>query len=138
MSGADGREQISNALPVNAAETLNRKQVQVLYEIREYVALPGRLPTIIELFNELTIPLFAKHGMELVNIGRTWIGEDSLNELVYTMRFADLTELENKWAQFLQDPEWVSGFTKREAEGPLYQSIRRKLLDAGPFTATVE
>ena len=72
-----------------------------LYEIREYVALPGRLPTIIELFNELTIPLFAKHGMELVNIGRTWIGEDSLNELVYTMRFADVAELENKWAKFL-------------------------------------
>lgn len=109
----------------------------MLYEVREYIVYPGRLPAVIELFNEVTIRLFAKHGMELVHIGRTWIGENSLNELVYTMRFTDFAELERKWADFLQDPEWVAAVTAKEAEGPLYQSIRRRLLDPRPFAESL-
>lgn len=104
----------------------------MLYEVREYVAVPGRLPAVIELFHGHVIPLFAKHGMELVQVGRTMIGENSFNELVYTMRFADLAELEEKWAAFLGDPEWVAAVSEREAQGPLYQSIRRRVLDASP------
>ena len=105
----------------------------MLYEIREYVAVPGRLPAVIELFNEATMPLFVKHGMELVNVGRTSIGPESLNELVYTLRFDDIAELEQKWKAFLQDPEWIAAATAKEAGGPMLQTIRRRLLDPGPF-----
>ncbi|BBX62236.1 hypothetical protein MSAS_14100 [Mycobacterium saskatchewanense] len=107
--------------------------MQMLYEVREYMVIPGRLSTVIELFNEVTLGLFAKHEMDLVHIGRTWIGQESLNELVYTMRFNDLAEMESKWTAFLQDPEWIAAITAKEADGPLYQSIRRRLLDPGPF-----
>ena len=105
----------------------------MIYEVREYVAVPGRLPAIVKMFNEHTIRLFAKHDMELVNIGRTWIGDHSYNELVYTMRFADVAELEAKWSGFLQDPEWVEVLTANEAEGPMVQAMRRRLLDSAPF-----
>ncbi|MED5803833.1 NIPSNAP family protein [Gordonia sp. Z-3] len=105
----------------------------MLYEVREYVAVPGRLPAIIDLFNQHTIRLFAKHDMDLIQVGRTWIGENSYNELVYTLRFSDVAELEKKWEMFLQDPEWVAELTAREAEGPMVASMRRRLVDPGPF-----
>ncbi|UMB68328.1 NIPSNAP family protein [Mycobacterium paraterrae] len=105
----------------------------MLYEVREYVAVPGRLPAVIELFNEATIPLFAKHGMELVHVGRTSVGPESLNELVYTLRFDDIAEMQQKWTAFLHDPEWVAAAAAKEAEGPMLQTIRRRLLDPGPF-----
>ncbi|MEV4419970.1 NIPSNAP family protein [Patulibacter sp. NPDC049589] len=105
----------------------------MLYELREYVAVPGRLPALIDRFNELTIPLFAKHGMELVQIGRTAIGEHSFGELVYTLRFDDVADMDAKWTTFIQDPEWVDGERVSEADGPLIQTLRRRLLDPGPF-----
>jgi hypothetical protein len=101
----------------------------VLYEFREYVAVPGRLAAVIDLFEKATAPLFRKHGMELVSAGRTMIGENSFNELVYTLRFEDLGDLERKWGAFLGDPEWVEAVTAREAEGPMLQSMRRRIVD---------
>jgi hypothetical protein len=106
----------------------------VLYELREYVAVPGRLPVLIERFNTTTIPLFAKHGMELVQIGRTSIGERSFGELVYTLAFADLADMDAKWAAFVQDPEWVAAEAASETDGPLIQTLRRRVLDPSPFT----
>lgn len=110
-----------------------KKGSQLLYELREYVAVPGRLPALIKRFNGVAIPLFAKHGMELVQIGRTSIGENSFNELVYTLRFDDSDDMERKWSAFAQDPEWIAAETASEAQGPLIQTLKRRLLDPGPF-----
>ena len=108
----------------------------MLYELREYVAVPGRLPVLIERFNMTTIPLFAKHGMELVQIGRTAIGDHSFGELVYTLAFSDLADMDAKWARFIQDPEWVAAERASEADGPLIQTLRRRVLDPGPFAGS--
>jgi hypothetical protein len=70
--------------------------------------------------------------MELVLAGTTWFGENSINELVYTMRFADIAELERKWKQLVTDPEWTAALGKAEAAagGPLVASIKRRVLDS--------
>ncbi|MCW2846312.1 MAG: family containing protein [Marmoricola sp.] len=105
----------------------------MIYEVREYVPVAGRLGDVIDLFKTEVIPLFHKHEMELVHVGFTTLGDNSFNELIYTMRFRDLAELESKWAAFILDPEWNAAFTEREKTGPLYQSIRRRVTDGGPF-----
>jgi hypothetical protein len=107
----------------------------VLYELREYVAVPGRLPALIDRFNTVTLSLFTKHGMELVQIGRTNIGERSFGELVYTLRFESLADMDAKWAAFVEDPEWIAAESASEAAGPLIQTLRRRVLDPGPFAA---
>lgn len=70
--------------------------------------------------------------MELVLAGTTWFGENSINELVYTMRFADIAELERKWKQLVTDPEWLVALGEAEAAagGPLVASIKRRVLDS--------
>lgn len=95
--------------------------------------MPGRLPDVIALFHEDVIPLFRKHGMEFSQAGYTILGDNCFNEFVYTMRFADLAELEAKWGAFLVDPAWGSAFAAREAKGPLYRSIRRRIIDTSQF-----
>jgi hypothetical protein len=106
----------------------------VVYELREYTAVPGRLPALIDRFNTTAIPLFARHGMDLVYIGRTNFGENSFGELVYMLSFADTADMDAKWARFIQDPEWVAAETASEADGPLIQTLKRRLLDPSPFT----
>lgn len=105
----------------------------MIYEVREYVPAPGRLGDVIDLFKTEVVPLFRKHEMELVHVGFTTFGNNCFNELIYTMRFSDLAELEGKWAAFIQDPEWNAAFSEMEKAGPLYQAIRRRVTDAGPF-----
>ncbi|GAA0603231.1 NIPSNAP family protein [Sporichthya brevicatena] len=105
----------------------------MISEIREYVAMPGRLPDVIAFFHEDVIPLFHKHGMEFTQMGVTTIGDNSFGEFVYTMRFADLAEMEQKWGAFVADPGFGSALAAREAKGPLYRAIRRRVIDSGQF-----
>ncbi|WP_093355620.1 NIPSNAP family protein [Pseudonocardia ammonioxydans] len=106
----------------------------MIYEVREYVAVPGRMPAIIKLFREVTLPLFDKHDMEVVSVGRTSLGDHSFNELVYVLQFSDLTELDAKWSSFLADADWAAALSSYEADGPLHQSIRRRVVDPSPFS----
>lgn len=105
----------------------------MVYELREYTAVPGRLPALVARFNEHTIRLFGKHDMELVFISHTAFGENSVNELVYMMRFDGYAEIESKWSAFLADPEWREAKAASEVDGPLVQSVRRRLLDPAFF-----
>ncbi len=107
--------------------------LEVIDEVREYVAAPGKLPALIDRFNKHAFRLFAKHGMEVVQIGMTSIGDQSFNEIVYTLRFASLAELDSKWAALLADREMISALSESEANGPLIQSMRRRLLTSEPF-----
>ncbi|GAA4557236.1 NIPSNAP family protein [Pseudonocardia xishanensis] len=106
----------------------------MIYEVREYVAAPGRLGAVLDLFASATVPMLTRHGIDLVSAGRTMIGEHSWDELVYTLRFDDLADLERKWDGLLADPEWVEALTAAEAGGPLFQTMRRRVLAADPVS----
>jgi len=110
-----------------------KRDEPVIYEIREYTPMPGRLDDVMGLFRTTLIPLFRRHEMELVHVGFTTIGDRSFNELVYTMRFADLAEMDRKWKAFIADPDFGAALGARETSGPLYQAIKRRVTDAGPF-----
>ena len=81
----------------------------------------------IDLFKSVVISLFRRHGMDVVHAGFTTIGDNSFNEIIYTMKFADLADLERKWMAFLTDPDWAAALKDRETSGPLYQAIRRRV-----------
>jgi hypothetical protein len=105
----------------------------VIYEIREYVTVPGRMPALVRRFNEHTLGFFEKHGMELAFISLTEVGENSNNELVYGLRFADYGDLESKWAAFQADPEWQRARADSEQDGPIVAQIRRRILNPSRF-----
>lgn len=110
----------------------------MIYEVREYVPVAGRLGDVVDLFTSVVVPLFRKHAMEIAQAGCTTVGDNSFNELVYTMRFSCLAELERKWEAFLADPDWRSALAIREETGPLYQAIRRRVVDAAPFEGVLD
>jgi hypothetical protein len=105
----------------------------MIYEIREYIAVPGRFPALVEIFNDHTIRLFAKHQMDLAAVGVNWVGENCFNGLTYTMRFEDAGDLERKWAGYLRDPEFLAVAEANDVGGPVVQSMQRRLIDHAPF-----
>ncbi|MER5756935.1 NIPSNAP family protein [Streptomyces sp. NPDC002088] len=105
----------------------------MIYELREYTAVPGRLPALIRRFNEHALKLLAKHGMELVFISLTEFGRNTVNQVVYVLRFDSYDDLERKWAALLADPEWIEAKRLSEVDGPIVASLERRILTPTPF-----
>jgi hypothetical protein len=94
----------------------------MLYELRTYIIPEGRMDDILERFRTVTFGLFKKHGMEVVGFWTT----DNPNEnyaLVYLMRYADHETMENAWAAFRDDPEWLATRERTEANGPIVSEV---------------
>jgi hypothetical protein len=105
----------------------------MIYELREYSAVPGRMPALIRRFNEHALKGLARHEMELVFISLTEFGANSMNEIVYVLRFDSYEELERKWKALLADPEWAEAKRLSEADGPLIAKLSRRILTTSPF-----
>ena len=105
----------------------------MIYEIREYTTLPGRMPALVKRFNDDTLPIFARMGMEVTFMSLTELGDDSTNELVYVMRFDSYDDMATKWAAFQADPDWRAARAASEADGPIVARISRRVLNPGPF-----
>ena len=105
----------------------------MLYELREYTAVPGRLAALIKRFNDHTLTLFEKHGIDVVFMTQTEFGDNSNNELVYAVRFSSYPDLEEKWTTFLADPEWQRVKRESEVDGPLVARVQRRLLSTAVF-----
>ena len=105
----------------------------MIYELREYRTVPGRMPVLIKRFRDHTLGLFDKHGLEVVFMSQTEFGDDITNELVYVLRFADHGQLHSRWASFLADPDWQKVKADSDVEGPIVAAVRRRVLTSVPF-----
>jgi hypothetical protein len=105
----------------------------MIYEIREYTTVPGRMPALVKRFNDHTLGYFGKHGMEVVFLSVTELGENSNNELVYVLRFDSYDDMASKWAAFQADAGWREARSASEADGPIVAKISRRVLSSAPF-----
>lgn len=106
----------------------------MMYELRIYKILPGRMPNIRERFANVTSKLFEKHGIDVVGYWDTVVGES--DEFIYMVRFKDLAERQAKFAAFMQDPEWQEAKSASEADGPIVANVINKILAPTPFSPT--
>jgi hypothetical protein len=105
----------------------------MLYELRTYEVLPGRMPALNKRFAQVTMDLFKRHNMEVVGFWTNEIGGYS-NELVYMMRFDDMGDRERKWAEFGADKEWQTARAASEKDGPILNRIRAQFLRPTPYS----
>ena len=107
----------------------------MIYELREYTTVPGRMPALIKRFNDHTLRIFARLGMEVVFMSLTEVGSNVNNELVYVMRFDSYEDMATKWAAFRADPEWEEVRRASEADGPIVAKLGRRVLSPAAFGA---
>jgi len=104
----------------------------MIYEYRAYYVMPGRMPDIQTRFAEITMKLFAKHGIRVVGFWDPVIGES--NELVYICAYDDLAHRQRAWAAFMADPEWQAAKQKTEANGPIVERVVNKIWKPTSFS----
>jgi NIPSNAP len=106
----------------------------MIYELRNYHCLPGRLPALLKRFETATIRLFEKHGIKQVGFWTVAIGESN-QDLIYILQWESLAERDAKFGTFQKDPEWLEARRKSEEDGPLVASITNSILSPTAFSA---
>jgi hypothetical protein len=106
----------------------------MIYEMRVYRCVPGRLPALLKRFETITLKIWEKHGIRQAGFFTTLVGE-SHQELTYLLAWDSLADREKKWTAFQSDPEWIEARAKTEADGQIVANIVNQLLVPTKFSA---
>jgi hypothetical protein len=105
----------------------------MIYELRIYRTLPGRLPNLLARFQNHTLRIWEKHGIRQAGFWTTLVGESN-NELTYLLMWESLAEREKKWGAFVVDPEWLAVRDESEKDGPINANVSNQLLTPTAFS----
>src|SRR3979490_3517625 len=106
----------------------------MIYEMRVYRCLPGRLPALLKRVEMTTLKLWDKHGIRQAGFFTTLVGESN-QELTYLLAWESLAEREKKWAAFQSDPDWIAARANTEADGQIVGNIVHQLPVPPSFSA---
>jgi hypothetical protein len=106
----------------------------MIYEMRVYRCLPGRLPALLKRFETATLKIWEKHGIRQAGFFTTLIGESN-QELTYFLAWESLAEREKKWTAFQADPDWLDARSKSEADGQILANIVSQILTPTAFSS---
>jgi hypothetical protein len=126
--------QMASLLAAGARGHQNNRRTFMIYEMRSYRAMPGRLPDLLKRFDTITLKLFDKHGIKQAGFWTTEVGESNQN-LIYLVAYESMAEREKKWAAFSTDPEWIAKRAETEKNGPLVMTFSNQFLKPTSFSA---
>ena len=105
----------------------------MIYELRIYECVPGRLPALHNRFETVTLKLFEKHGIRQAGFWTTLIGQSN-QALYYLLEWENLAERELKWDAFQADPEWQEARAETEKDGPIVAKVTNEILSPTPYS----
>lgn len=103
--------------PIKAADAGPR-----LFEMRDYTASPGNLPSLLARFRDHTTKLFAKHGITQIGYWTPMKDQPGAeNRLVYIVAHKDAEAAKASFDAFRADPDWIAAkkASEEKAGGPL-------------------
>ncbi|UPK24069.1 NIPSNAP family protein [Bradyrhizobium sp. 195] len=106
----------------------------MIYEMRVYRCVPGRLPALLKRFETATLKIWEKHGIKQAGFFTTLIGESN-QELTYFLAWDSLADREKKWGAFMTDPDWMKARAESEADGQIVGNIVSQILTPTAFSA---
>jgi hypothetical protein len=112
-------------LTVNIA-TL-KAQESKYYEMRTYTANVGKRPDLIKRFEDHTLSLFEKNGIE--NIAYFIPTDETNNTLTFILGYPDQESRDVLWNKFVNDPQWQAAYKASEANGPLVAKVDQVFME---------
>jgi len=99
----------------------NSDMKSTYFEVRKYYANDGKLQDLLNRFQNHTMKLFEKAGME--NIAYFMPVENTDNSMTYILGYPDEKSRDLMWAKFGSDPEWKKAYEESHVNGPLVKSV---------------
>jgi hypothetical protein len=99
------------------AKEAGKEKAARFFEMRTYVASPGKIEALHARFRTHTNKLFVKHGMQLVGYWMPTNGENAERTLVYILAYPSQEAREASWKAFGNDPDWKQAKAESEKDG---------------------
>ena len=106
----------------------------MIYELRIYRTMPGKMPNLLSRFQNHTLKIWEKHGIRQAGFWTTVVGQSN-NDLMYMIAWQSLAERDKKWAAFQADPEWIEKRALSEKDGPIIANITSQILQPTPYSS---
>jgi NIPSNAP len=106
----------------------------VVYELRIYHVLPGKMDALVGRFRDHTMKLFANHGMKSLAY---WSAMDELaksSTFIYILEHPSREAAEANWKAFRDDPEWKGVKAKTEENGQLVEKVDSTFMTLTDFS----
>jgi hypothetical protein len=98
----------------------------MIYELRVYEVVPGKLPALNERFAKVAMGYFKKYGLKVVGFWTDEVGVS--NRLTYLLAFDDMAQRDKAWADLRADEERGKIFAETEKDGPLVARITNTIM----------
>ena len=106
----------------------------MIYELRVYYCVPGRLPNLLKRFENTTLKIWEKHGIKQAGFWTVLVGESN-QALYYMVAWDSLADREKKWNAFMADPDWISGRAESEKDGAIVAKVVSQFLQPTAFSS---
>ena len=104
----------------------------MIYEMRTYYSMPGKLRDVVKRFADVTHPLFLQYGFRPVGYWTESIGDNT--KFHYMLAWEDDADRRAKWAAFRENPERIRAFAESEKDGPIVARIENSIWEATSFS----
>lgn len=108
-----------------------QSHAEKVFELRTYHTYKGKLPALLNRFNDHTVKLFEKHNM--TNIGY-WVPIDQKNTLIYILKHKSQADAKINWQEFINDPVWKKAYNDSRLDGPIVKDLTSQYLNATEFS----
>lgn len=105
----------------------------VIYELRIYYAMPGRLPDLHRRFENVVLPMWKERDIRPVGFWTVVVGPNS-QALYYLLQWNGMAERESRFNAFRSDPEWIRRREETERNGPLVEHNESMFLQPTPYS----
>lgn len=106
----------------------------MIYELRIYDCCPGRLPALLNRFQNTTLKIWDRHGIKQAGFWTTLVGESN-HQLIYMLSWNNLAEREEKWGKFMVDPEWIEKRAASEKDAPIVKNVSSQFIVPTAFSS---
>ncbi len=103
-----------------------------VYEMRVYIAPPGKLEALNARFKDHTIKLFEKHG--LTNVGYFVPVDNKDNKLVYFISAPSKAARDKSFKEFAADADWQKAAKESEKDGKLVNKVDSTFLTVTDYS----
>lgn len=105
----------------------------MLYELRIYNVLPGKMDVVKNFFKNTNIKYFRKYHFDVEGM---WQPIDDQYNWYYLLKFKDKKDMDEKWNAFHGDPGWYSEMLAADMTQAMNeQGVHSYLMEQAPFFA---
>ena len=104
------------------------------FELRAYHTAPGKYGDLVKRFQDHTMALFKKHGMQNVAYWNATEDPQRGHVFYYMLAYPSREAREKMWKAFSEDPEWRRVKDASEAHGKLVEKVDAIFLEPTSFS----